>query len=242
MRFFLTLAVMLAASVAMAGQAVVYQSAGKDYEGYYAPVKGAPLVLIIHDWDGLTDYEVKRADMLNELGFSAFALDMYGKGVRPTEIAENKRLTAELYNDREKMRRLLNAGVAAAKEQGADVSNAVMIGYCFGGAVALEYARSGEPLKAFIPFHGGLSTPDGQDYSKTNGEVVVFHGTADKAVSMAEFAALAVELEQAGIKHEMHTYSGAPHAFTVFGSPRYHEEADKKSWSRFVEYINTKLK
>jgi len=66
---------------------------------------------------------------------------------------------------------------------------------------------------------------------------VVFHGTADKAVSMEEFADLAVELEETGVDHEMITYSGAPHAFTVFGSNRYHENADKQSWSRFLSFL-----
>lgn len=242
MRYLLTLAFMLMTTAAFAGVNVVYDVDGMKYEGYWSPVKDGPVVLIVHDWDGLTEYEKVRADMLNRMGYSAFAMDMYGQGVRPTETADKKRLTASLYRDRVKMRKLLYAGVAAAKEQGADIDNAVMIGYCFGGAVTLEYARTGEPLKAFISFHGGLNTPEGQDYSKTDGEVVVFHGTADKAVSMSDFASLADELEEAGVKHEMHTYSGAPHAFTVIGSPRYHEEADRKSWQRFAEYIDEKLK
>lgn len=226
-----------------AAEAVTYSVDGKKYEGYYAPAaKSAPLVLIVHDWDGLTDYEIKRAEMLNTLGYSAFALDMFGKGIRPAEIDERRRLTGELYADRDKMRRLLRAGIDKAKALGANTDNAVIIGYCFGGAAALESARSGEPLKAFISFHGGLAAPEGHDYGKTKGEIVVFHGTADAAISMAEFAELAVDLEKLGIKHEMTTYSGAPHAFTVFGSQSYREDADKKSWARFTEYLKEVLR
>eukprot|EP01156_Anaeramoeba_ignava_P003406 Anaeramoba_ignava/a222277_56.p1 GENE.a222277_56~~a222277_56.p1 ORF type:complete len:180 (-),score=26.78 a222277_56:550-1089(-) len=175
--------------------------------------------------------------MLNEMGYATFAVDLYGKGVRPEKIEDKKRLTSELYKDRVKMRTLLDGGFNEAKKLGLNVSNAVGIGYCFGGAAILEMARSGAKLKKFIPFHGGLQTPKGQDYSRTKGEIVVFHGTADKAVSMQDFANLAVELEKTGIKHEMLTYSGAPHAFTVFGSKRYHEEADKASWKRFSEIL-----
>ncbi|TCK59938.1 dienelactone hydrolase family protein [Seleniivibrio woodruffii] len=230
--------VFLMASAAFAGQNVVYKSGDGEYESYYAPVSAsAPLVFMIQDWDGITDYEIKRAEMLNKLGYSVFAIDMFGKGIRPAAVEDRKRLTGELYADRAKMRRLLDAGYAKAKELGANVSNAVMMGYCFGGAVALEYARAGAPLKAFIPFHGGLATPAGQDFAKTKGEIVVFHGTADASVSMKEFAGLAEELEKAGIRHEMHTYSGAPHAFTVFGSPAYRADADRKSWLRFTEYL-----
>ncbi len=238
MKSVLAVIMFLITASAYAGESVVYKYGNTEYEGYYSPVSAkAPLVLIVHDWDGLDGYEIKRVEMLNKLGYSAFAADMFGKGVRPAEIAERRRLTGELYADREKMRRILQAGVDKAGSLGGDLGNAVLMGYCFGGTVALEYARSGAPLRAFVSFHGGLDTPAGQDYSGTKGEVAVFHGTADAAVSMESFAKLADELEKAGVKHEMHTYSGAPHAFTVFGSPNYRRDADEKSWKRFTEYL-----
>ncbi|MCD8554511.1 dienelactone hydrolase family protein [Seleniivibrio sp.] len=227
------------AGTVYAGESVTYKSDGKEYEGYYAPAsKTAPLVFIIHDWNGLDEYEMQRAAMLNKLGYSAFAIDMFGKGVRPEAVEDKKRLTGDLYADRTKMRRLLTAGYEAAKELGANVETAVMIGYCFGGNVTLEYARSGAPLKSFISFHGGLDKPFGQSWNTIKGEVVIFHGTADTAVSIESFAELAKALEKAGIKHEMHTYSGAPHAFTVFGAPSYRKDADEKSWKRFTEYLS----
>ena len=220
------------------GKLVTYSVDGKMYEGYYAsPSKDAPLVFLVHDWDGLGDYEIKRAHMLYEMGYATFAVDLFGKGVRPEKTEDKKMLTGSLYKDRALMRKLLESGLESAKAQGANTDKAVGIGYCFGGAAILEMGRSGAPLKAFIPFHGGLKTPEGQDYTKIKGEVVVFHGTADASVSMQDFADLAVQLETAKVPHEMHTFSGAPHAFTVFGSSRYHEEADKKSWARFSEYL-----
>ncbi len=238
MKKILSLLVLISGFLFASEQFVTYEVDGKKYEGYISsPSQNAPLVFLVHDWDGLTDYEVKRAKMLNEMGYATFAVDLYGKGVRPEKIEDKKRLTSELYKDRVKMRTLLDGGFNEAKKLGLNVSNAVGIGYCFGGAAILEMARSGAKLKKFIPFHGGLQTPKGQDYSRTKGEIVVFHGTADKAVSMQDFANLAVELEKTGIKHEMLTYSGAPHAFTVFGSKRYHEEADKASWKRFSEIL-----
>lgn len=237
------MALLLASSFALANGFVTYSVDEKEYEGYYStPSDNAPMVFMVHDWDGLTEYEIKRTQMLNELGYAVFAVDLFGKGVKPQTTDEKKALTASLYNDREKMRKLLNFGLETAIKQGANVQNAVGMGYCFGGAAILELARSGAQLKKFIPFHGGLKTPAGQDYSQTKGEIVVFHGSADKAVSMQDFASLTVELETAGINHEMITYSGAPHAFTVFGSPRYHEKADKDSWKRFTEILETTLK
>jgi dienelactone hydrolase len=240
MRYILTVIFLLFVSAAHAadGTAISYEVDGKPFEGYFiSPSPGAPLIFLIHDWDGLNDYEVKRANMLADLGYAVFAADMFGAGVRPTEMTDKRRLTGELYNNRNKMRSLLQGALDTANSKGAHVNNAVAIGYCFGGTVVLELARSGANLKGFVTFHGGLSTPEGQDYSGTKGKLLILHGTADESVTMEQFAGLAKELEGKGISHEMITYSGAPHAFTVHGSSRYREDADIKSWRRFTGFL-----
>jgi dienelactone hydrolase len=225
------------------GAALTYQVNGQSYEGYYiSPSDQAPFVLLIHDWDGLTDYEVKRADMLADLGYAVFAMDLFGAGVRPTEMKDKRQHTGELYKNREKMRSLMKGALDTAKEKGARIDNAVVVGYCFGGAAVLELARSGAELKGFATFHGGLKTPQGQNYAKTQGKILIVHGSADTAITMDQFADLAKELEAAGIAHEMITYGGAQHAFTVFGQNRYQEAADKKSWRRFTEFLADTLK
>ena len=220
------------------GTSLTYQVNGQSYEGYYiSPSKGAPFVLLIHDWDGLTDYEVKRANMLADSGYAVFALDLFGAGVRPTEMKDKRQHTGELYKNREKMRALMRGALETAKKKGANIENAVAFGYCFGGAAVLELARSGADLKGFATFHGGLKTPEGQNYSKTRGKILIMHGSADTAITMDQFADLANELESAGVAHEMITYGGAQHAFTVFGGNRYQETADKKSWERFTGFL-----
>jgi len=245
MKYVLTLLIVLifSSTAIAAGEPVTYQANGKPYEGYFvSPSPSAPLILLIHDWDGLTDYEVKRAHMLADMGYAVFAVDLFGAGVRPTEVKDKRQHTGELYKDRNKMRTLLNAALETAKSKGANVHNAVAMGYCFGGAAVLELARSGADLKGFVTFHGGLSTPEGQDYSKTKGKLLILHGTADASITMDQFAKLANELEEKGVSHEMITYGGAPHAFTVFGSDRYREDADKKSWKRFAAFLEETLK
>ena len=229
-------------SPAAEGRKVVYEIDGESYEGYYiSPGNLAPLVLLIHDWDGLTDYEVKRAGMLADMGYAVFAADLFGAGVRPTKVEDKRQHTGELYKDREKMRRLMTGALGIAAAQGADTNRAVAMGYCFGGAAVLELARSGADLEGFATFHGGLKTPEGQDYSLAKGKFLIMHGTADSAITMDQFSALASELENAGVSHEMVTYGGAPHAFTVFGSERYREDADRKSWARFTGFLNETL-
>ena len=222
----------------IAGENLSYSVDGKTYEGYWIPSKAnAPSVVIIHDWDGVTEYEKKRAQMLADLGYSVFAVDLFGAGVQPTTTEDKRKRTEELYKDRVKMRKLISHGLDAAKAKGLNVANTVMVGYCFGGAAVLEFARSGANLKGFVTFHGGLATPKGQDYSLAKGKYLVLHGTADTAITMDEFASLAKELEKYGITHEMISYGKAPHAFTVWGNPNYREDADKNSWQRLTEFL-----
>ena len=241
---FAALMLMMCSTLASAttGSALRYHYNGADYEGYYvSKTPGSPLVLLLHDWDGLTEYEIRRADMIADLGYAVLAADMFGAGVRPTTTEDKQSHTGALMADREKMRGLMQAAIAAAGKAGANKDNAVAAGYCLGGGAALELARSGADIKGYVSFHGVLATPEGQDYGNTKGEVLVLHGSADSAIPMAHFATLAEEMEAAGVAHEMISYGGAPHAFTVFGIDNYEENADRKSWQRFTAFLAEKL-
>lgn len=242
--FLIFAAVLFFSSPAFAeGKNVRYQVNGEEYEGYYiSPAPMAPLILLIHDWDGLTEYEVKRAEMLAEQGYAVFAADLFGAGIRPTEETDRRQHTGELYKDRQKMRALLDGALKTAAAQGANINNAVVMGYCFGGAAVLEFARAGADVKGFVTFHGGLATPEGQDYAATKGKVLVLHGTADSNITMNDFGVLAGALEKHGIPHEMITYGGAPHGFTVFVAPSYREDADQNSWQRFLAFLDETLR
>ena len=92
-------------------------------------------------------------------------------------------------------------------------------------------------MGGFVTFHGGLGTPEGQSYAATQAPVLVFHGSADRAISLQDFAQLGSELEAAGVPHELTSYGGARHAFTVFGSDRYDAGADEHSWERFLAFL-----
>lgn len=227
-----------------AGQDIVYDVNGEAFEGYLASAEGEARgsVLIIHDWDGLDDYERQRADMLAEQGYDAFAVDLYGQGNRPQEVEKKRTETARLYEDRERMRALTLAGLAEARAQGSAEAS-VLMGYCFGGAVVLELARSGEAesVHGYASFHGGLATPEGQQWPEDVGPILIAHGGADSAIPMSQVATLAEELEAAEATYEIQVYSGAPHAFTVFGSDAYRERADAKSWAAFLELLEEAL-
>jgi dienelactone hydrolase len=227
-----------AAGPALAGP-VAYEVGGESFNGYFAAAEDPKgLVLVIHDWDGMTDYEMKRADMLAEMGYDAFALDMFGAGT-PTETVEHRRAaTGALYQDRERMRALIRAGLEQARAR-TEAEGVVAMGYCFGGAVTLEMARNGlaEDAVGYASFHGGLSTPDGQSWSGDVAPLLIAHGGADTSITLEDAATLAGELEAAGATYTMEIYSGAPHAFTVIGSSRYQERADKESWEAFSDFL-----
>jgi dienelactone hydrolase len=239
----LALAATLFPLAAHAGENVAYTVDGEAFEGYRAKPTGASkgLVVIIHAWGGVTEYEQKRADMIVALGYDAFALDLYGKGNRPTDTDARKREATKLYQDRTRMRKLLLAGLNEARD-GRDIP-AVVMGYCFGGAAALELARSGEAkdIKGYVTFHGGLKTPQGESYPASTPPLLILHGGADTSITMDDVAALARELEAAHVPYEIQVYSGAPHGFTEFGSDRYQKDADEKSWAAFADFLATVL-
>jgi len=238
-----TLAMTLAAGTAVAGESVTYEVGEMTFEGYYAEPEGDSrgLVVIVHDWDGLGDYEQRRTDMLADLGYSAFALDIYGAGNRPETTEASREASGALYADRETMRERLLGGLAQARAM--DGGEAVVIGYCFGGAAALELARSqeAEDVEGYVSFHGGLATPEGQSWEGVDTPLLIAHGGADQAVPMADVAQLVRELEAAGTPYEVEIYAGAPHSFTEFGSDSYREDADQKSWAAFQTFLEEHL-
>ena len=118
MKYLITffLIVMVSTTAGAAGESVVYKVNGEPFEGYFiSPSASAALILLVHDWDGLTEYEMKRADMLADMGYAVFAADLFGAGVRPTEVKDKRQHTGELYKDRNKMRTLLQAALDTAK-------------------------------------------------------------------------------------------------------------------------------
>lgn len=231
-------------------ESVVYEVDGQPYEGYFALNEGfgdnQPIVLLIHDWNGIGDYEKRRTQMLAERGYAAFAADLYGQGVRPTTTEESRAQSGKLYSDRTAMRERLLAGLAKAQTMpGIDPERVVAMGYCFGGAAVLEMARAGADIDGFVSFHGGLGTPEGQDYSDVQAPILILHGGNDPVAPMAEVAALADELNAAEVPYDMEIYGGVLHSFTVWGadggSSRYAPHADTQSWDALLSFLTRQV-
>ncbi|KHD87092.1 MAG: dienelactone hydrolase [Bdellovibrio sp. ArHS] len=245
---------LLATSTSLAAiktETVEYKDGKTALEGHLAYNDDAkstrPAVLIVHQWMGLTDYEKMRAQQLAEKGYVAFAIDIYGKGVRPTS-AEEAGKTAGLYrsNDTKLYRQRIKAALDyIVKDKKVDVKNIVIIGYCFGGAGALEAARAGFPIKGAVSFHGGLKTPKPQETKNLKPKLLVLHGAIDPNVPRPEVEAFMDEMNNAKADYQFIAYSGAVHAFTqkeagndITKGVAYNEAADRRSWQAFMDFLN----
>ncbi|MCR9121150.1 MAG: dienelactone hydrolase family protein [Phyllobacteriaceae bacterium] len=139
-----------AASAEIVGESFTYEVAGETFEGYVARNTNATprgSVMLVHDWDGMTSYEMRRADMLAALGYTAFALDVYGADTDPQSVDEYRALSGALYGDRETFRARLQGSLdAAAAGIEGWTENVVVAGYCFGGAPVLLLHGSADPV------------------------------------------------------------------------------------------------
>ena len=223
-------------------QSVEYKDGDTVLEGYSAydeSISGKrPAVLIVHQWKGLTDYEKKRAEMLAKLGYNVFALDIYGKGIRPKSPQEAGALAGKYKNDRDLLRRRANAGLAVLeKDKLTDPKRVAAIGYCFGGTTVMELARSGADIAGVVSFHGALDSPKPEDGKNIKCRVLALHGADDPFVPAKDVQAWENEMREAKVDWQLVKFGGAVHSFTEkeVGNDNskgaaYNENADKRSW------------
>jgi dienelactone hydrolase len=223
--------------------AVAYDHEGQALEGYAAhdaAITGRkPAVLVIHDWSGLREYPRARAQMLARLGYYAFAADIYGAGRRFDDQEQAAAEAGKYYQDLGLVRARVRAAYdVVAKDPAVDPDRIAVIGYCFGGMAALEFARTGAALRATVSFHGSLITHDPAEVEAITGSLLVLTGGADPVVPDEAVVAFQNELRtRDDLDWQVTVYSGAPHAFTLPGIPMYRETADWRSWRALVDLL-----
>jgi dienelactone hydrolase len=238
------------ASAKIIAKDIEYKDGDTALQGYLAyddSLKGKlPGILIVHEWNGLGNYVKNRAQQLAGLGYVAFCADIYGKGIRPQTMEECAKQATIYRSDRQLMRRRANAGLEELKKQKmTDGLNLAAIGYCFGGGVALELARSGSDIKGAVSFHGNLDTPNLLDAKNIKAKILVLHGAQDPYTSSEQISTFQKEMKDAGIDYQFIIYSGAVHRFTnpeAGNDPSkgtaYNEKADKRSWQAMKDFYN----
>ena len=251
--FFLAIMiVILSISTAFAqvhGDLVEYRQGDVLLEGYMAyddSFKGQrPGVLVVHDWLGVGSYVKARTQQLASMGYIAFAPDIYGKSVRPTNAKEAAGVAAQYKADPTLLRLRVNAGLDILRNHPrVDAARIAAIGYCFGGATVLELARSGANIAAVVSFHGNLSTKAQEDAKNIRAKILVLHGADDPFVPADEVSAFQDEMRKAGVDWQMVIYGGAVHSFTNPGSGNdaasgsaYNRIADKRSFEAMKTFF-----
>jgi dienelactone hydrolase len=229
---------------------VDYKDGDTTLQGYLAyddKIDGKkPGILIVHEWWGLNDYPKSRAEQLAKMGYVAFALDMYGKGVSAGTPQEAGKLAGAVKGNPELLKRRANLGLAQLKANTrVDGSKIAMIGYCFGGSVSLEMARSGADLAGVVSFHGDLSTQSPAKQGMVKARILACHGADDPFVKPEAVMAFWQEMKAANANFQINIYSGAVHAFTNPNADKhniegikYNEQADRRSWEAMKAFFD----
>ena len=253
MKYWVPAVTVLVAALSARGEVqtktVEYKQGDTTMIGYAAwddAVQGQrPGVLVVHEWYGLNDYAKSRARQLAQLGYVALAADMYGNGVTTTDPAEAGKLATALRGDRPLMRARAQAALETLRKiPQCDPQRVAAIGYCFGGGVVLELARSGADVAGVASFHGNLDTPNPDDAKNIKAKVLVLHG-ADDPYTNAQVAAFQQEMRNAKVDWEMNFYGGAVHSFTNPASGddpskgvAYNAAADRRSWQAMRDFFD----
>jgi dienelactone hydrolase len=231
-----------ASSAAVQTKTIDYEHNGATLQGFFAWDDAAegkrPGVLVIHEWWGLNDYARNRAKQLAEMGYVAFALDMYGKGKVAEHPQDAMRMAGEVRANQQTWRERAVAGLEILKNHElVDTDKLGAIGYCFGGSTALQLAYTGADLDAVVTFHAALPVPNEQDAGQVKARVVICHGAEDSFIPEEATQNFRAALDAAGADYEMIYYAGAKHSFTVPDAAErgldgiaYDEKADRRSW------------
>jgi len=249
----LLLTVASGAFAAVKTREVEYTVDGAALQGYMAwddaKTGKRPGILVVHEWWGHNQHARNAAEKLAKAGYVAFALDMYGKGKVTTHPDSAQAFVAEAMQDAAAIPSRFDAALALLKaDPHVDPARIGAIGYCFGGAVVLGMARSGEDLKAVATFHGALATQHPAEPGKVKAKLLIQAGGADPMVPPEAVAAFDKEMKAAGANYRIITYPGAKHSFT---NPRadsagvpglaYNADADHKSWAELLKFFKKEL-
>ncbi len=257
MRSVIAVAVLLTTAVAEAkvvSVTIPYRHDDVELEGvlFHDDAKPGklPAVLVVHEWWGLNDFAREKARGLAELGYAAFAVDMYGKGRATNDPGEAGKLAGPFRENAELWRRRFKATLDAVHDHPrVDHQRIAAIGFCFGGTTVLHAAAAGYDLKAVVSFHGSLPQITAEDAARIKARVLVLHGAADTLVPDAALAAFQDALRSSKADWQIVTYGGAKHGFMnaeadKLGMPGvgYDARAAQRAWREMQVLFEEALK
>lgn len=191
----------------------------KAYMAYDDSVTGKrPAVLVIHAREGMTPKTLQLTEMWSKLGYVAFAADIfgYGQGVLPKDVPEMTAQTTIYTKDRPLMRARTQAGYdTLVKQPRVDASKVALIGYCFGGAVGVEFGSTGAPLTVNVAIHGSFRDHAAGWAKNVKGMFLILHGAEDQNFPLTTVNGVVDELRSAKVPFELEVYSGTGHGFST---------------------------
>ena len=191
---------------------------GSQLIGYFAaPESDTPVpgVIVAPEWWGRNDYTEQRARELAEHGYAALAIDMYGDKKVTTASNQAYEWMMQTFEDPDM---IVNRATAAlntlAAQDEVDADKLAAIGFCYGGKVALDLARSNAPLQAVATFHANLSPKAPAQEGQVQAEILVLHGEQDSMVSLDDVESFRKEMQAANVKHDVIIFKEAKHGFS----------------------------
>jgi dienelactone hydrolase len=230
-------------------ETVNYNDGDQKLQGYLAwddSIKGKrPGILVVHEWWGLNDYAKKRARMLAEEGYVAFAADMYGPDKITTHAKDAKGWMMQITKNIDAWQKRAQLGLEQLKASKlVDSSKLAAIGYCFGGATVMQLAYSGADIDGVVSFHGSMPVATPEQAASIKAHVLIAHGDADPFEPPERIAAFKKALSGGNVDWEMDIYAHAKHGFTnpdagSFGMDAiaYNKKADERSWAKMNAFF-----
>ena len=237
------------AQAAVQSKAIEYDDHGTRLTGhlYWDDAKAGkrPGVVVFHEWWGLNDYAKKRAGMLAELGFVAFAADMYGDNKVTASPDQARQWMQHVTVDVDLWRERANLGLAQLKAgELVDTQKLAAIGYCFGGGTVLQMAYGGADLRGVVSFHGSLPAAPEEARGKVKPKILALHGQADAMIPPEIVQNFEARLTAADANWELISYGGVRHGFTNpdagkagIANLKYDAQADARSWARMRDFF-----
>jgi dienelactone hydrolase len=214
-------------------QWIDYSQGGTALQGYLAyddALTGKrPGVLLLHRRDGMSDLTLQNARMYAQQGYVVFAADIFGKDVRPKTVPDQQAQSALYSKDRPLMRARALAGLEVLQANPmVEPDKIAIVGYCFGGEVAIELAETGAPILGTVTIHGSFRGFPAEAAKNIKGRVLILHGAEDPVAPMSEVVALLDQLRGAHVRWELNLYSGTEHGFSTPKGPA-EERANEES-------------
>lgn len=192
---------------------------GTTLIGYFAAPESTQAVagvIVAPEWWGRTEYTEQRARELAEHGFAALAIDMYGDKKVTTNVPQASEWMTQTFQNANTIVDRATAGLATlAAQPEVDATRLAAIGFCYGGKVVLDLARTGANLKAVVTFHAANVSPRQEgDAQNIKAELLVLHGELDSMLSFEAIESFEQEMTTAQVKYEVIVFKGAKHGFS----------------------------